>query len=103
VSDQDAGKKGTFVNFFGSKASTPKGAALFFLNTKSPMIFASCIQLSFQNYKIEFIPIEIKKEYLNDKDVENITQTYTTFLENYIKKYPEQYFWFHKRWKTKES
>ena len=103
VSDQDAGKRGTFVNFFNNRASTPKGAALFFLNTKSPIIFATCVQLSYMKYKIEFVPVEIKKQYTDKKDVKYITQTYTTLLETYIKKYPEQYFWFHKRWKTKES
>ena len=36
-----------------------------------------------------------------DKEVKIITQKYTKILENQIIKYPEQYFWFHKRWKTK--
>ena len=103
VSDQDAGKRGVFVRFFDNQASTPKGAALFFLNTKSPLIFASCVQLTSQKYKIEFVPVEIEEQYINEKDVKNITQKYTSLLETYIKKYPEQYFWFHKRWKTRES
>ena len=32
--------------------------------------------------------------------IASITQTFTSILEDYIRKYPEQYFWFHRRWKT---
>ncbi len=103
VSDQDAGKNGTFVDFFDTSASTPKGAALFFLNTKSPIVFATCVQILPTEYKIEFLPVEIEEKYIQSKNVEKITQTYTSILESYIKKYPEQYFWFHKRWKTKKT
>ena len=47
---------------------------------------------------------EISKlgESVTEKDglIESITQDYTNVLESYINKYPEQYFWFHNRWKT---
>ena len=96
VSDQDAKKRGVFVKFFNIQASTPKGAALFHLKTSSPMLFGVCYKENFQKYIIEFSIINTNK-----KDIKYITQNYTTQLENYIKKYPEQYFWFHRRWKTK--
>lgn len=95
VSDQDAGKRGVFVNFFNVPASTPKGVALFHINKKSPMVFATCVQTELLKYKIEFIPILCEV-----KTIEYITQEYTQILERYIKKFPEQYFWFHRRWKT---
>ena len=95
VSDQDAGRRGVFVNFFGIPASTPKGVALFHVNEKSPMIFATCVQEGLLKYKIEFVPI-----LCSEKTIKSITQEYTQILENYIRKHPEQYFWFHKRWKT---
>ena len=37
----------------------------------------------------------------NKIDVREITQTYTNIFSAYIRKHPEQYFWFHRRWKTK--
>ena len=46
VSDQDAKKSGVFVEFFKKKASTSKGAALFHINNKSPIIVALCNQRS---------------------------------------------------------
>ena len=95
VSDQDAKSKGIFVNFFDKPASTHTGAAKFHINTGAPMIFGLCIQTGFQKYKIELISVSGTKN-----NVENITQEFTAILENIIRKYPEQNFWFHNRWKT---
>ena len=97
VSDQDARGKGVFVDFFNKPASTHKGAALFHLNTNASLIFGICVQKDIEKYRVEFIPINPKK-----KSIEDITQLYTTIIEQSIKKYPEQYFWFHNRWKTKK-
>ena len=52
--------------------------------------------LTKKKYNIEIVPVKTDSD-----SVEQITQNYTSILESYIKKYPEQYFWFHKRWKTK--
>ena len=98
VSDQDAKKTGVFIDFFGKKASTSKGAALFHINTGAPIIVALCNQFNYKKYNINFKPIFIK-----DKTVKGITQKFTKVLESQIIKYPEQYFWFHKRWKTKPN
>ena len=97
VSDQDARGRGIFVDFFNKPASTHKGAALFHLNTNASLIFGICVQKNIGKYRVEFIPINPKK-----KSIEHITQLYTTIIEQSIKKYPEQYFWFHNRWKTKK-
>jgi len=98
VSDQDAKKKGVFVNFFGYSASTPKGAALFHLNTHAPIVLGVCVKTGFKQYEIKLMPVPTIS-----KSIEGITQSYTTKLEECIKKYPEQYFWFHRRWKTKKQ
>lgn len=96
VSDQDAKKRGVFINFFGTPASTPKGAAIFHLKTSAPLLFGVCYKESYKNYTIEFLSIKTK-----NLDIKQITQNYTIKLEKFIKKYPDQYFWFHRRWKTK--
>ena len=98
VSDQDAKSKGVFVDFFGTPASTPKGAALFHINTRAPLLLGVCFKENFQKYHIHFKAINTK-----NKNLKEITQEYTSHLESYIKKYPDQYFWFHRRWKTKKT
>jgi KDO2-lipid IV(A) lauroyltransferase len=98
VSDQDAKRKGVFVDFFGTQASTPKGAALFHQKSGAPLVFGVCIQIELHKYRIEFVPVIPKSKSLQD-----ITQAYTTIIEKMVRQYPEQYFWFHRRWKTKQG
>ena len=95
VSDQDAKKKGVFVNFFDTPASTPKGAAMFHIRTEAPMVIGVCIRKSPSQYEITMSTIDTSK-----RDIKQITQAYTSILEKHIREYPEQYFWFHRRWKT---
>jgi len=96
VSDQDAGKKGEFINFFGRPASTPRGASVFYEKTKCEIVAAFCIKEKFK-YSIEFVKIKPNKQY------SSIMHQFTQLLEKKIRKYPNQYFWFHKRWKTKND
>lgn len=99
VSDQDAKKRGVFVNYFNRQTSTPKGAARFHLESGAPIIFTICYQNKPNDYTIEFHRIEIAP----DATIKSITQSYTSLLEKYVRQYPEQYFWFHRRWKTKSN
>jgi len=102
LSDQDAGKRdGVFVNFFCRPASTPKGPAVFSLRAEVPVIMGFCIrQKQFNRHKIKFLKVDFKKTGDAEKDIELLTAKYTQILEGFIKKYPDHWFWFHKRWKT---
>ncbi|MEC8914947.1 MAG: lysophospholipid acyltransferase family protein [Candidatus Neomarinimicrobiota bacterium] len=95
ISDQDARRKGVFVDFLGIEASTPKGAAIFHQETNAPMVVGTCIQTGLQQYQIEFLSVKPEGSSIQD-----ITQAYTSIFASYIHHYPEQYFWFHRRWKT---
>jgi|TARA_B100000959_G_scaffold131971_1_gene138305 KDO2-lipid IV(A) lauroyltransferase len=97
VSDQDAKNRGIFVNFLNQQASTPKGAARFHKNTGAPMVFITCAWQSSNKYEINC------ERIVSDPHdtVKDITQRYSTILEEIIKQHPEQYFWWHRRWKTK--
>lgn len=101
LSDQDAGRDGTIVNFFGYPASTPKGPAAFSLKTDAPMIMGFIIRLDNKKQKIILQKIE-KEEKTGDreKDINRLTQAYTKVLEDYIKKYPDHWYWLHRRWKS---
>ena len=99
ASDQDARRQGVFVNFFGIPSSTPKGAAVFHLKTDSALIMALCRRNSDGTYHLKFEPVPSTTG--NGDRVTTITQRFTSYLEREVKKHPGQYFWFHRRWKTK--
>ncbi|OGS34885.1 MAG: hypothetical protein A2474_07855 [Elusimicrobia bacterium RIFOXYC2_FULL_34_12] len=102
LSDQDAGRRdGIFINFFGKLASTPKGPAVFALHTDLPVVMGFCIRKPEKiRHKIKFVTLDFRKSGNNEKDIELFTLKYTQILEGFIKKYPDHWFWFHKRWKT---
>jgi Kdo2-lipid IVA lauroyltransferase/acyltransferase len=94
--DQDAHEDGAFVPFFGRMASTPRGPAIFQLRTGSPLIFAHCIRLPGERYRIRFTPVNA--ENVDNPDV--LIARATAILEAAIRETPEQWLWMHRRWKT---
>lgn len=100
--DQDAGKSGSFVNFFNRQASTPKGPAKFALKTGAALMLSLSFRKPDGSLRVVFE--EICTNDLNGASEENIqivTQRATTRLEERIREYPDHWFWMHKRWKTK--
>ena len=96
ASDQDARKNGVRVNFFNKPTYTPKGAAKFHIKTDVPMVFSVSYMDPDDTIVISFSEIKIK----SNLSVENISQIYTNKLEKIIKRYPDHYFWFHRKWKS---
>ena len=97
ASDQNAGKRGEFVYFFDQLASSPRGADIFQQKTGAPVIVAFCQREKDESYIIRFGQLP------NGDDSASVTQLFTTLLEKEIRKRPDQYFWFHRRWKTPPS
>ncbi len=103
LSDQDAGRDGLFVPFFGRKASASVGAALLALKGNAPMVYAQTVWQNGQ-YVTEFV--EIKTDDLHGPTPENLyelTRRFTEWAEKQIRHFPEQWFWMHRRWKTRPS
>ncbi|MBU1696405.1 MAG: lysophospholipid acyltransferase family protein, partial [Proteobacteria bacterium] len=92
---------GVFVDFFGRSACTNKGMAVLALRTKAPVV-PMYIAKTDNTYVVEYLP-EIPLQSTGDmiKDIENNTQNYTIAIESMVRKYPDQYFWIHNRWKTR--
>ncbi len=101
VADQDARKQGVWVDFFGQLSSRPRGGAVFSIQLEVPIFFATCLMGTDRRYHIEFRAID-SSNLPEDKAgaVQELTQRYITVLEKLIRRYPEQYFWFHRMWKT---
>jgi KDO2-lipid IV(A) lauroyltransferase len=96
AADQDARKSGVFVNFLGRPASAFRGPAVFHLKTGAPLILALCRMDKQSRYHISFERLQVTQE----DSVETITQKIASKLEEAVFENPEQYFWFHRRWKT---
>ena len=99
ISDQNAGRKGSEAQFFNSPVSIPKGAAAFHLKTNTPILVGFCILCGDYSYHLSFQELDIQglPEKSNEIIVE-INRRYSKLLEETVKEYPQQYFWFHRKW-----
>ncbi|HNY51708.1 MAG TPA: lysophospholipid acyltransferase family protein [Smithella sp.] len=103
LSDQNVSKReGVFVDFFGRTACTGVGLAVMAMRSGAPVLPAFMARQKSGKYKFIVKPtVEAvcTDNYENDLVVN--TQRFTKIIEEVIREYPDQYFWFHQRWKTK--
>jgi mitochondrial fission protein ELM1 len=102
VSDQDGGKKGTFVLFFNRLSSTPAGVATFALRTGAPIFPGFIFREKNHRHRIEIEdPLKIPDASLSPEDAEHfLLQQFVDTLEKKIRKAPDQWLWAHRRWKS---
>ena len=104
VADQDAGRNGIFVKFLGQLSSTATGPARFAFKTGAPILFAISYRDENDDLRACFEYLDIEYDTDNqEKAIRQIVESYTQKLESWIRKYPNQWFWMHKRWKTKPT
>ena len=94
--------EGAFVNFFGRPACTNKGLALVALKTGAAVVPIFSAKAGDGRYRV-MIGKEVELIRTGDKirDVEENTALFTRIIECRVREHPDQWFWFHKRWKTK--
>lgn len=103
VADQNVSRSGIFVDFFGVPASTARGPAVFAIRTGAPLWYAFAVRTDGEDvrYRVELRRLEVPLGEGGEEDVRRITQALNHALEEGIRAYPEQYFWQHRRWKTR--
>jgi KDO2-lipid IV(A) lauroyltransferase len=103
VGDQNVRRGGVFVDFLGQKAATARGAAFFALRAGCPFIVAFIRrQPSFpQRYRLIIQRLPCAPTGNMEEDVLRLTKAHTYLLEEQAREHPEQYFWQHRRWKTR--
>ncbi len=96
-----AQQEGIFVDFFGKTACTSFGLAMLALKTDITIIPVFLVYTGHGRYK-QLIgkEIEIQKTGDFEYDIAYNTALFTKVIESYIRLYPEQWFWAHRRWKT---
>lgn len=103
LSDQDAGRSGVFVDFLGLPASTPYGPGRLAAKTGAPILPGMAVRRGRGRHELVICPPVPPPPAgaAEDEAVRHYTQGYTSAFEAFIRRYPEQYFWMHRRWKTR--
>lgn len=100
LSDQDAGRKGTFVNFFGRPTSAHIGPFEIAKHTDSIILPNFIVRANGPFHKLYLEEcIDVRRSEGKMGLIDGL-QRYMSLLEKYIRKYPAQWLWLHKRWKS---
>jgi len=100
VADQRGPEESIKINFFGRELTVLTGPAVLSLKTGAPVLYG--ISVRQDDYSYKSVMTEISKENLpesNEDKIKELSQRHMSYLEGYIRKYPEQWLWMHKRWK----
>lgn len=110
AADQDARARGLFVPFFGRPASTHRGPAALALAFGAPLFVGALRRVGpGRRYRLEIEPVSAAAPAggggggRSEERVRELTVRWVAQLERMIRVSPEQYFWHHRRWKTRPS
>src|SRR5579875_245023 len=96
-------EEGVFVEFFGIPASTTSGLARIALRTGAAVVPGLLRwDANRRKYILGFAPaVELSRSGDEDRDVIENTARFTKIIEDFVRAYPDQWLWVHKRWKTR--
>jgi KDO2-lipid IV(A) lauroyltransferase len=95
--------EGVFVDFFGIPASTTVGLASIALRTDASIL---PIFVPWDKERRRFLmridpPLTIARTGDEHEDIRQLTAQFTSVIEKYVRQYPDQWLWIHKRWNTR--
>jgi KDO2-lipid IV(A) lauroyltransferase len=95
--------EGIFVDFFGIPASTTSGLSALALRTGAAVL---PVFIPWDEERQRFIlyvdpPLTIEPTGNQKVDVEQLTSRFTAVVESYVRRFPDQWLWIHKRWNTR--
>ena len=101
VADQDGGKNGVLSPFFGRLASTAPGMIALALSTGAPVLPVFMVRTRGAEHSlIVEEPLEIPQGVTEQRRIQAGFDAYVKVVEKYIRRYPAQWLWLHRRWKT---
>ncbi|HWP35684.1 MAG TPA: lysophospholipid acyltransferase family protein, partial [Thermodesulfobacteriota bacterium] len=101
LNDQDVGGDGVVVDFFGRLTATGVGPVRFAARAGAALL-PTLVYREGERHVIEFLP-EIPVGGTDEASVAAAVFEYSRRLEAAVRERPEQYFWFHKRWKSQPA
>ena len=95
--------QGIFVDFFGTPACTASGMARIALRTDAAVVPGFTVwDKTLRKYRLHFDPaVKLIRSGNDEADIVANTALFTKIIEEYVRKYPEQWLWVHRRWKTR--
>jgi KDO2-lipid IV(A) lauroyltransferase len=100
--DQDTGQDGVFVPFFEKLAWTQSGVARIAQRRGAAIVPAFVVRGEDHQFELQVEKeIEIPVTHDPEADVLETVNRYTRVIESYVKTYPHQWMWMHRRWKTR--
>jgi Kdo2-lipid IVA lauroyltransferase/acyltransferase len=95
--------QGVFVDFFGIPACTASGLARIALRTDAAVVPGFTIwDPVLRKYRLRFDPaVSLIRTGNDDADAVANTALFTKIIEDYVRRYPDQWLWVHRRWKTR--
>ncbi len=100
LADQSDPSATYFGEFLGRRVTIFSGAAFFALKAQVPLFVCMCRFAGDGKYKTEMQEINTSALTFCKEDIAILASRYTSVLEEYIKRWPEEWFWLHNRWKN---
>lgn len=102
--DQNFGTGGVFVDFFGRKAATATGPVVLARRLGATILPCFIIRQRDDTHRIVFeAPLNLEKGKTEEEAVIINIQRLTGIIESYIRRYPAEWGWIHRRWKSRPN
>ena len=100
AADQRGHLEGLRLNFLGRPSSVYTGPASLAIKTKADVVLSIICRQPDYSYTINFVNLPMNDlPEAEDEKVKEVCKKYINYLEDIIRKHPEQWLWMHKRWK----
>jgi KDO2-lipid IV(A) lauroyltransferase len=100
LADQDARRHGVMVPFFGQDVSAVQGPAVFARQAGAPVVFGVIVRARPGFHFLVAPPIMPDRRVPKEAEIERITAEFTRLLERAVRRWPDHWFWAHRRFKT---
>ncbi len=102
IMDQDVGRvDGVVVKFFNQATNFVTGAASMSRFRKVPIFPAFMHKNPDGTHTLEISPpLTVERTQDKHADIKKMTQQLATLIEEHVRKYPDEWFWLHDRWKS---
>lgn len=101
LGDQDAGRKGQFVEFLGRPASVSRGPATLAVKAQVPIVMAAMFRKHDHTHVLRVGPVlEADPAWDQETAITRMTEMHTAELDKAVREMPAMYYWVHRRWKT---